>query len=1488
MKTNESEDVLNSLLKEKYIDLNNVDYSRYSCDGIINENLNAKTEKKNNNELKPEAENINNDIFRKRSQTTFINKSSSSDFSVDEIPEKYLNDPINFIDYIEFIKPRDEIRKLNANFPLKKHKNSEELKYDILDIKSDKELNKLIFENEIEEKTVIFFYEDYLITGDILGILKVFSLCDKKLIKKFNCPLKNEKSIQITCIDIADDGRTIFAGFTNGDIAMYDLKGKYDYEKLLLKDVHSSECLNIKFLSKEYKYFKIITSEQNGNVLLTTIKDGMTHCRKTSLSTIYTNKEYPTFLIKKIIFNEKQIKLHPFIDGLQETIIFGRLDSIDVYTISDFKKLFSFEKPSFLENDVVPDITYGFGINREIIDEGGETNLLMCVSWDNVVYLYFVTIDNKEFISPFLIGYYVNDNQIIRINFVSKGTICLIDKCFYVKLLSTRNFNNGDPIINADTKKVDVPKNNNKADLQNIIKFEKNISKRISSISPNNNKETYLNSISENFISPEILILCSNSIYRIKLTNYEDCLIKLQKNEKWLDLFILGIEIFQGRITCFNEIPKNSVERKDKVRGYLQQLISQYIIMDFQVSRDKKSARRNSFYEEMEKQKKLENKIEVIIEFCIEIEAIECLLEKIFVIYESKGNGDLFLSKLQNFILCDKVIKYELNEEIILNIIKLYEGKKNLSLLNILLLHIDLKSIDNANVKKKINDLALVNPLINIYVNKEKNYLQPIKKLYELYQISNEIKNFSTYKELIEKEKLIDIVNSKEFLGHKLLWYIKKSLDGKKYPYFIQEYDKEDFINFVIDLLFWIIKDNIIKDLIHFDPKNYFEILTKMITGNKTFKILNENYHKKGIEEKIKSLNENNNNIYSNKDIAPKNIINYIIAQFKSFGDSSKIKLHYHLFILNCNTVVGMEKENILESIIYTLSEYPLIYKNETSNKKLVHTLIIALDNGKFTETDYRNVLLRFNNHIFDEIKVLIFKKIKSYKEGLDLILDKNSIIEDKSKKVIDFINDVLRKLLVDKIDNTEKNFEEENFDSFKKYILNKIVTIGEISPDQINSIILIWFYNDENLKKELVSKLAGNSLMQLSYVSLLANEYIDSYKENENNLLNQEDRDWIIHVLKLYINLLCVLNKKKEILPTLKKCNLFPVDYCLSLCTKYKVIDASIYLYQLSGDISNAVKVSLTSVDDIYDKIIIELKSETLIDKNYEEYLQSFIDRINDSEDIMLQYEQEANDNHDCWFIILNKLYEIDNNFSVQISKFPKNKKTYYEKFNLIISDSIKDLLEKMSIYVGIKRVLEVIQEKNKTASFKEIKPILTRMFEQYSNQNYLLECVRKLLVNTCFINYKLYEKNYNKGKEFNLINCDVCNSNFAQEFSEKQLKMNKILLFKCGHIFHFICLINHVDNSNNSFLCPICQKDDIKNVDKNNFNRVSTQKKEDKKVSLNKYGINIRDYKRGFNRMKAIDENYRGKKSMFINSSVKACRSYYRFEGYEEQKKD
>ena len=111
------------------------------------------------------------------------------------------------------------------------------------------------------------------------------------------------------------------------------------------------------------------------------------------------------------------------------------------------------------------------------------------------------------------------------------------------------------------------------------------------------------------------------------------------------------------------------------------------------------------------------------------------------------------MSKLEPFILCDKFKKFDIPEEIILDLIKLYESKKQLDELGQILIHFNIKSIDTPNIRQKIQNLFLASPMLYICIyGEKKDYFKPNTFIYDKFVNSKEINNFLSYEDIIKNK----------------------------------------------------------------------------------------------------------------------------------------------------------------------------------------------------------------------------------------------------------------------------------------------------------------------------------------------------------------------------------------------------------------------------------------------------------------------------------------------------------------------------------------------------------------------------------------------------------------------------------------------------------------------------------------------------------------------------------------------------------------
>ena len=226
------EDLINNLIQTEFISLNKEDLSKYNCEDILKESLNTIKNLKNdltNNEKdlipidtnKNEENNISNKLERK------LSTSSTDSITSKDIPKKYLENPIDFVNYLEYELPNEKINKVKDKFIINQYEEKNDIKFDIVNVITDKEINRIIYTiNEII--TSIYFYgQDFLITGNIFGKIKIYSLIDKKQIKQIECPILNAtNNVKVTSMDMSKDNKILFIGYSSGAISLAEIKSK--------------------------------------------------------------------------------------------------------------------------------------------------------------------------------------------------------------------------------------------------------------------------------------------------------------------------------------------------------------------------------------------------------------------------------------------------------------------------------------------------------------------------------------------------------------------------------------------------------------------------------------------------------------------------------------------------------------------------------------------------------------------------------------------------------------------------------------------------------------------------------------------------------------------------------------------------------------------------------------------------------------------------------------------------------------------------------------------------------------------------------------------------------------------------------------------------------------------------------------------------------------------------------------------------------------
>lgn len=1342
----------------------------------------------------------------KNDNSTTVGKPQTSDPTI----PKFSN-PIDFVNYMETVYIKTKIEGNENLFQLKNYKEHSKIKYTVMNMEVKKTLTERIFNKKKNIITSLGAKRDKIIIGTNIGKISIYS-CDKEL--EFREVTTTSEIVAVSTLDISDDSNFVLAGFYNGIIALWDIS-QYKCKKII-SGVHTIGVIAIKFLNIENKYYEFLSTDLKGNVYKFVISEGFFTTSYDYLKIMeYRN---PVFILDLIDFNYKtenekdfNFKSKPLLVG------FGCLEYVMIYQLepSPPKELLKFEYPKYLkkrdENKTfVPDISFGTGYVPDKTvsticnsQQKDQTQRLLCISWEKVLYLYLVPVrkdqsgksDKVMFDKLILLGTHVNEAPIIRMNFLNSSIIYFIDSDNKLHIINTKLISTHELVIDADNL-CPLERYNNKCEIQKIITLEDEPSFQayIPSRVKGTSLATYHNLIKNQ--TKKLYILGKNKLLYGSLSNWEQTLKTMESNSEWLNALCLGLDIFKGENISLPDIPSGTEKRKEIIGYFLRSLILQYI-----------NIHTGSDYSHIQKYDDLLGTcMNICIEFCIEINDIDYLLNQIQPSLDLKSLGEQLFEKMEPFILSDKIKNKNFGHLTVAKIVDIYQKKKKFKLLSQILTHLDIESIDSDDIKELCNKNELITPLIMIYMNgKDINLFYPIKCLFDLFKKKKDEKCMP-YDTLISNTDIYQIESTKQYFGHKLFWYINLVLDGKKFLT-NEAIETEVFNLYVPQIFIWMFKEEILNLLLSFDSFSMFYLFTRIFTEKKLFAII------QGLQfnqELCSGIKLNDSEV---KDFSVKTLLEILIEKSKRCNNAFVLEDLYEFLAKVSATITDINIKTIIETTSFLFE-----YSSREDERKEENDVFLLHDHSKNLDDhilylsnlilnmlkkrekdinieDIRELLTKCSKTEFVLVTVYFLNKLGNYSQSLHIFLNDNKII-NRTQKTFEFIESTLTSLAQN---------HDDKIDYFKNEILENLTEIGKLSINKVTELASKWFENNHKL---ILSKLEKDKVCQLKYVE----EILQTYKEEELPT-EVEKMDVYLYLLTAHITLLCELGKIDEILPCLEKRQSYPVQDCLEKCLEYNAIDAAVYLYISTGDVSNALDISIKTLNKNVEEIFTSINIQNKI--QYDNLIQKH--KVNFRRCIKVcELSDDRENANNIWFKFVNVLYDISTKSKdgFQNKNTQDEKEEQYKNLSSIISTEIKELLETMAPHVSIKRIIDYVTDKYKQAEFKEFKDLLLAMLSSNSYTNSILNCVKKLLERSIEKYNKELEFVSLKGNFYDLEICDKCKKKFCvceEKNKEQNFVEETINLFACGHKFHRACSFCEEIEENT---CPICMQNEIENI--------------------------------------------------------------------------
>ena len=487
----------------------------------------------------------------------------------------------------------------------------------------------------------------------------------------------------------------------------------------------------------------------------------------------------------------------------------------------------------------------------------------------------------------------------------------------------------------------------------------------------------------------------------------------------------------------------------------------------------------------------------------------------------------------------------------------------------------------------------------------------------------------------------------------------------------------------------------------------------------------------------------------------------------------------------------NIKKEIKIESACFILKNYSDIVKpiNRLNIEYLNLKIIDFLDDKENMKgNDYKIILESIINDIFDEVKLFLYNQLEDYKASIEFMINEKSNIKNRVQRLFEFL----------KAKTDELIGQKDKYDKLIKIIKDNIINLARISIKDFYDLFKNIFWKE---KKEIIKKLNTDKTLQFNLVDLTVQSFTKFDEEGEIiiDIEENDDEDELRYLLELQIKLLCDLKKFDEIVPALKKSIYYPLKECFNYCKEAGAYEACIYLYLKEGNYEKALKLSCDKLSKVFKGLTNNINEENNEEKQ-KELFNEFDKYLNDGKNIC-----EDNLQEDLWFELLQILYEYEKNSEslLESNKSDEKKNLFSQELYQKMLQEIKDLLERMSSYVSISRIIEVVTKKNKNAGFKEFRELLIKILNNYDNLSNILLSARRLLSNLVLENEYSFQSLNLQGELLQVDKCDKCHKVIDINAKTK----GEILAFLCNHVYHKTC----VSQYKRVYECPLCRELEI-----------------------------------------------------------------------------
>lgn len=560
---------------------------------------------------------------------------------------------------------------------------------------------------------------------------------------------------RVTCVDTLESSATLAAGFTTGQILLWNT-AKHQMVKLL--ELHKMAILSLKFLA-------------SADLIMSASAEGTVSVTRVSRSFVRVSYSSTVLLKDAAVFSMDILKPDPLKSDVLDNVPLIALGAVNKAFVATVKPepriLWEFRRNSNTRSDIVC-AAWGRGA---LVENAENCSPVLALSWNSVVQL--VEVKN---VLDCLKGYEFHSHheaahEVLALQWIAESVLVIFTSANEARILYSGNFAQGKyrekvreealerELIRKKSKKLTT------SELEPPFKLSEDLCMQLHNLNLRTplmlTKSSYTQAIAVQ--DCEVVCLLKNRVLKGRLLTWEDYMEKVKGTSSWVTILWVALEIYLGSIKGFANFPQYASIREPAVRRFMKTYITAGLKRLLPNSPDDSAL----------------HILQSTVEFCIKTAAHDFMFGQLLVTSMERGFESQYLATIEHYLFADAFQSIAVSREIVYKQVNYYVKEGKPETLERVLLFLNLRGQDLEHLAAVCIAHKMFSALIYIktFGDDYREYVVPAEcMMRELRARSKEEDKNIAWPNPIAS-------NSCNYLGYKLLWYIQLCFKGEKFPY---------------------------------------------------------------------------------------------------------------------------------------------------------------------------------------------------------------------------------------------------------------------------------------------------------------------------------------------------------------------------------------------------------------------------------------------------------------------------------------------------------------------------------------------------------------------------------------------------------------------------------------------------------------------------------------------------------------------------------